>query len=89
MNTTGNGMLIEFASAYDAVQGAIGIQSSMTKREAEQREDQRIRYRVGINLGDVIHDDGDIFGDGVNVAAQSGTGRALLRQCFEVGRGGA
>jgi adenylate cyclase len=71
------------------VQGAIGIQSSMTKREAEQREDQRIRYRVGINLGDVIHDDGDIFGDGVNVAAQSGAGRALLRQCFEVGRGGA
>jgi class 3 adenylate cyclase/pimeloyl-ACP methyl ester carboxylesterase len=68
--TTGDGLLVEFASAQDAVRCAIDIQSSMTKREHEQEEDRRIRYRVGINLGDVVHDDGDIFGDGVNVAAR-------------------
>lgn len=70
VKTTGDGMLIEFASAQDAVRCAIEIQSGMARRESDEHEDQRIRYRIGINLGDLIFDDDDIFGDGVNVAAR-------------------
>lgn len=70
VKTTGDGLLVEFTSAQDAVRCAIGVQTSMTQHEAGQDEDRRIRYRIGINLGDVIFDDGDIFGDGVNVAAR-------------------
>ena len=70
VKTTGDGMLAEFPSAQDAVRCALDIQSGMAEREAHQGEDRRIRYRVGINLGDVIHDGDDIFGDGVNVAAR-------------------
>ena len=70
VKTTGDGMLAEFSSAQDAVRCAIGIQSEMTHRETEIEEQQRIKYRVGINLGDVVFDDDDIFGDGVNVAAR-------------------
>jgi class 3 adenylate cyclase len=70
VKTTGDGMLVEFASAQDAVRCAIGIQTGMIDREAHQDEDSRIFYRVGINLGDVVFDENDIFGDGVNVAAR-------------------
>jgi len=70
VKTTGDGMLAEFVSAQDAVRCAIDIQTIMNRREAEQKEEWRIQYRVGINLGDVVFDDGDIFGDGVNVAAR-------------------
>ncbi len=70
IKTTGDGMLVEFASAQDAVRCAIDIQTAMNRRETGQDEDRRIRYRVGINLGDVVFDDNDIFGDGVNVAAR-------------------
>ncbi len=70
VKTTGDGMLVEFASAQDAVRCAIDIQSGMAEREADQTDDQRIQYRIGINLSDVIFDDNDIFGDGVNVAAR-------------------
>jgi len=70
VKTTGDGMLAEFASAQDAVRCAIDIQTMMNRREADQGEDNRIRYRVGVNLGDIVFDDGDIFGDGVNVAAR-------------------
>lgn len=70
VKTTGDGMLAEFASAQDAVRCAISIQSSMPERERAQNEEKRIQYRIGINVGDVIFDDGDIFGDGVNVAAR-------------------
>ena len=70
VKTTGDGMLAEFASAQDAVRCAIGIQHGINDREAHQNEDRRIQYRVGINLGDVMFDDDDIFGDGVNVAAR-------------------
>ena len=70
VKTTGDGMLAEFSSAQDAVRCAIGIQSGMIEREARQQDESRIQYRVGINLGDVVFDDGDIFGDGVNVAAR-------------------
>jgi adenylate cyclase len=68
--TTGDGLLIEFASVVDAVRCAVVVQQGMADRNADRTEAERIRFRIGINLGDVIHDEGDIFGDGVNVAAR-------------------
>jgi hypothetical protein len=68
--TTGDGLLIEFASVVDAVRCAVVVQQGMEDRNANRSETERIRFRIGINLGDVIHDEGDIFGDGVNVAAR-------------------
>ena len=67
---TGDGALVEFASAVDAVRCAVAIQQVMAARNRDTAEVQRIEFRVGINLGDVIVEDGDIFGDGVNVAAR-------------------
>jgi TolB-like protein/class 3 adenylate cyclase/cytochrome c-type biogenesis protein CcmH/NrfG len=67
---TGDGALVEFASAVDAVECAVAIQSGMAEREAAEPEERRIRYRIGINVGDIVLEDGDIFGDGVNVAAR-------------------
>jgi formylglycine-generating enzyme required for sulfatase activity/class 3 adenylate cyclase len=66
----GDGLLVEFASAVDAVECTVAIQRAMTEREAQVAEDIRIRYRAGINLGDIVIDGDDIFGDGVNVAAR-------------------
>jgi adenylate cyclase len=68
--TTGDGILVEFASVVDAVRCAVVVQQGMADRNADRAEAERIRFRIGINLGDVIHDEGDIFGDGVNVAAR-------------------
>jgi adenylate cyclase len=70
VKTTGDGMLIEFPSVVDAVRCAAEIQRAMIDRNVEQTDDRRIRFRVGINLGDIIAEGGDIFGDGVNVAAR-------------------
>ena len=70
VKTTDDGMLVEFASVGDAVQCAIEIQTAMIGREAAMPEDTRIHYRIGINLGEIIFDEGHIFGDGVNVAAR-------------------
>jgi len=70
VKTTGDGMLVEFSSVVDAVRCAAEIQRAMVDRETELAEDRRIRFRVGINLGDIIADGDDIFGDGVNVAAR-------------------
>jgi adenylate cyclase len=67
---TGDGALVEFASAVDAVRCAVEIQQLMAARNRATAETQRIEFRVGINLGDVIVEEGDIFGDGVNVAAR-------------------
>jgi TolB-like protein/class 3 adenylate cyclase/Tfp pilus assembly protein PilF len=67
----GDGALVEFASVVDAVRCAVLIQQGMAEREAEVPEAERIRFRIGINLGDVIREpDGDLYGDGVNVAAR-------------------
>ena len=67
----GDGALVEFASVVDAARCALLIQEGMAERAAGVPEDQRIRFRIGINLSDVIHDaDGDLYGDGVNVAAR-------------------
>src|SRR5215468_9090928 len=68
--TTGDGMLIEFASVVDAVRCAVVVEQGMEDRNVSRPEAERIRFRIGINLGDVIHDEGDMFGDGVNIAAR-------------------
>src|SRR6202035_132826 len=70
VKNTGDGFLAEFASVVDAVRCAIEVQRGMAEREPEMPDDQRIRLRIGINLGDVIAEEHDIFGDGVNVAAR-------------------
>jgi adenylate cyclase len=67
---TGDGALVEFASAVDAVECAVAIQNGMAEREAHEPEERRIRFRIGINIGDIVLEDGDIYGDGVNVAAR-------------------
>ena len=70
VKTTGDGMLVEFASMVDALRCAAEIQRGMAERNADQPPDLRIELRMGIHLGDIIYQDGDIFGDGVNVAAR-------------------
>jgi adenylate cyclase len=70
VKTTGDGMLVEFASAVDAVRGAVEIQRGMAEQNASVPQNQRIEFRIGIHVGDIIIDDNDIFGDGVNVAAR-------------------
>jgi adenylate cyclase len=70
VKTTGDGVLIEFPSAVDAVRNALAIQSAMAQREANQPEDRRMTFRIGVNVGDVIVEGDDIHGDGVNVAAR-------------------
>src|ERR1051325_2762653 len=67
---TGDGALVEFASVIDAVRCAVEIQRDMAERNAGIAAERRIEFRMGINLGDIIIDEGDIFGDGVNVAAR-------------------
>jgi TolB-like protein/class 3 adenylate cyclase len=70
VKTTGDGALVEFASAVDAVRCAMEIQRALADRNASIPEDQRIEFRIGINVGDIIIDEGDIYGDGVNIAAR-------------------
>ena len=70
VKTTGDGMLVEFNSVIDAVQTAVEIQRRMSRRNSDVVPDRRIEFRIGINLGDVIVQEDDIFGDGVNVAAR-------------------
>src|SRR5208337_3051232 len=69
VKNTGDGLLAEFASVVDAMRCATEVQRGMIDREPEVPDERRIRFRIGINLGDVIAEDDDIFGDGVNVAA--------------------
>ena len=70
VKTTGDGLLIEFGSVVDATNCAIDVQRGMKERNASVPSDKRLEFRIGINVGDVIVEDGDIFGDGVNVAAR-------------------
>lgn len=70
VKTTGDGMLVEFASVVDAVRCAVDVQRGMSERNAGVSVDKRIEFRVGINLGDIIIDGDDIYGDGVNIAAR-------------------
>ena len=70
VKTTGDGLLLEFLSVVDAVRCAVDVQRGMAERNAGVPPDQRIDFRFGINVGEIIVEDGDIFGDGVNVAAR-------------------
>src|SRR5262250_2144010 len=70
VKTTGDGLLIEFASVVDAVRCAVEVQREMALRNAEMSSERRVEFRMGINLGDIIRDGRDIFGDGVNIAAR-------------------
>jgi len=70
VKTTGDGMLVEFASAVDAARSAIEVQRGMTEQNDGASQDKRIEFRIGIHVGDIIIDDNDIFGDGVNIAAR-------------------
>jgi adenylate cyclase len=78
IKTTGDGMLVEFSSVADAVRCALEIQERMRRRNADVPNDRRIEFRIGINLGDIVFEDGDIFGDGVNIASR-------IEQLAEVG----
>ena len=94
---TGDGLIAEFNSVVEATQSAVEIQSEMNAREANVADERSIRYRIGIHLGDIVFDDGDVYGDGVNVAARlealaepggivvSGTAHDLLKSQVEVG----
>src|SRR5512132_212768 len=70
VKTTGDGMLVEFVSVVDAVRCAVDIQRGMAERNSEVPPEKRIQFRVGLNVGDIIIDGDDIYGDGVNVAAR-------------------
>ena len=89
VKNTGDGFLAEFASVVDAVRCAVEVQRAMADREPEVPEARRIRFRIGINLGDVIAEEDDIFGDGVNVAARlealAGSGFRQAARARDVG----
>ena len=70
VKTTGDGLLLEFASVVDAVRCVIEVQAAMAEKNADVPEDRRIEFRIGVNIGDIIIEGHDIFGDGVNVAAR-------------------
>ena len=70
VKTTGDGLLVEFASVVDAVRCAVEVQRGMIERNADVPQGERVEFRIGINVGDIIIADDDIFGDGVNVAAR-------------------
>ena len=78
IKTTGDGLLVEFHSVADAMRSSIEIQERMRRRNSDVPDDRRIEFRIGINLGDIIFEDGDIYGDGVNIAAR-------VEQLAEVG----
>jgi TolB-like protein/class 3 adenylate cyclase len=70
VKTTGDGLLVEFGSVIDALRCATGLRDGMAERNADIAPDQRIEFRVGIHMGDIVAEDGDIFGDAVNIAAR-------------------
>jgi len=70
VKTTGDGLLVEFSSVVDALRCATEVQNAMAEGNAGIATEERIEFRIGINVGDIVVEDGDIFGDGVNVAAR-------------------
>src|SRR5215471_8442857 len=70
VKTTGDGLLAEFASVIDALRCAVEVQQAIAERNIDVAADNRIEFRIGINVGDIVVESGDIFGDGVNIAAR-------------------
>ena len=70
IDTAGDGILAEFASVVNAVECAVAIQKTMAERNAGTNPERRMQFRIGVNLGDVIHDEQRVYGDGVNIAAR-------------------
>src|SRR4030088_467050 len=70
VKTTGDGLLIEFASVVDALRCATEVQQAIARRNSGVAVPERIEFRIGVNVGDIVVEDGDIFGDGVNIAAR-------------------
>jgi adenylate cyclase len=70
IDNPGDNLLAEFSSAVDAVEAAVQIQNRLRKENAKFVEDKRLQFRIGVNIGDVVHDDGRIYGSGVNIAAR-------------------
>jgi adenylate cyclase len=70
VKTMGDGFLLEFASAVDAVECAVEVQDRVAEMSGETKAAQSIELRIGVNVGDIMVEDGDVFGDGVNVAAR-------------------
>jgi len=70
VKTAGDGFLVEFGSVVDALRCAVDVQREMSGRNTDVPSDNRIEFRIGINVGDIVVEDGDIFGDGVNIAAR-------------------
>src|SRR5579872_4408533 len=70
IKSTGDGFLVEFASVVDAVRCAVEMQREMAARNSDVPPERRLEFRIGINMGDIVAEDHDIFGDGVNVAAR-------------------
>src|SRR5216684_2173273 len=68
IDTAGDGILAEFASVVNAVECAVAIQQQMAERNAAIEPERRMQFRIGMNLGDVIYDDGRLYGDGINIA---------------------
>jgi adenylate cyclase len=88
VKTTGDGMLVEFASAVEAARCAVEIQHATVKKNAGVPKEKRLEYRIGINVGDIIIDENDIYGDGVNVAARleaiaEPNGISICRQVYD------
>ena len=84
---TGDGALVEFRSVVEAVRCAIEVQNAMVERNVGVPADQRIEFRIGIHLGDVVEEsDGDLMGDGVNIAARLGRHRRARRDLPVRGR---
>src|SRR6478735_7874578 len=70
INTWGDGLIAEFPSVVEAVRAAIDIQNELAQANSDKPDDSQMLFRIGINLGDVIEQDGDLYGDGVNIAAR-------------------
>jgi len=94
VKTMGDGFLVEFASVVHALRCAAEVQTAMAGRNASISADNRMEFRIGINVGDVVVEDGDIFGDGINVAARPDhwlrrAGSAVRRGCRKMARVGS
>ena len=70
VDNPGDNLLAEFSSAVDAVECAVEVQKNLTKENAKFVEDMKLQFRIGVNIGDVVHDGDRIYGSGVNVAAR-------------------